>query len=67
MNKKIIILVLAFAVLVAIAWTFSSSSNSNGNMNGMQMGGSGKAGTHMMKMPDVSMMEMNNGDMMMKK
>ena len=67
MNKKYIILALVFLVIVAVAWTFNSSSSNSGSMNGMQMGGSSKSGTHMMKMPDGTMMEMNNGDMMMKK
>lgn len=63
MNTKYIILAVLFLIIVALAWSLNQSANNSTNMNGMQMGGSSKAGTHMMKMPDGTMMEMNNADM----
>ena len=64
-NYKIVSIVLAGILLVTYSWHWQEifGHQSNMDMSNMQM--SGKKTSHMMQMPDGSMMEMNNSDMNM--
>lgn len=65
-DYKITTMVLSGLLIVTYAWNwnaiFNKDTDMSMNMSGMNMG---NKNTHMMKMPDGSMMEMNNDGSMM--
>lgn len=68
-NYKIVTLILAGLLIVTYAWhwegIFTHKADTDMNMSGMKMDMGNKKASHMMQMPDGSMMEMSNDSMQM--